>query len=90
MNKQIRVIEERYLRIKINSHTGDKIYLKLPLEFVKKMIKNNALDIFNSHDDIIDSEKLLKLIMDGFKYNLSGEIAYMQRKNGDTIRIIMD
>ena len=53
--------EERFVKIRILSHTGDKIHLKLPIDFVKKMVKNNALDFFNTADDIIDSKKLLNM-----------------------------
>lgn len=81
---------ETLVRIRIVSHTGDKISIKLPIDFVKKMVKNNALDIFNNTDDIIDSQKLLNLLIKAFDYNLTGEVAYIERNNGDTIRIIID
>jgi hypothetical protein len=91
MSKQLtRESEERLFRIRMLSHTGDKIHIKLPISFVKKMVKNNTIDFFNTKDDIIDSEKLLNLIIHSFNYNLSGEIAYLERKNGDIIRIIID
>lgn len=91
MPKQnIRSYEERLLRIRIMSHTGDKIHIKLPLDFVKRLIKNNALDFFNGQDDIIDSQKLLNLLINAFDYNLTGEIANLERNNGDIIRLIID
>ncbi len=91
MPKQLtREFEERLFRIRILSHTGDKVHIKLPISFVKKMVQNNTIDFFNTKDDIIDSEKLLNLIIHSFDYNLSGEIAYLERKNGDIIRIIID
>lgn len=91
MTKQIgRGFDERFLRVRILSHTGDKIHIKLPISFVKKLVKNNTLDIFNTEDDIIDSEKLLILIIHAFDYNLVGEIAHLERKNGDIIKIIID
>ena len=42
----MRLSDERLLRVRILSHTGDKIHIKLPIEFVKKMIKNNTFDFF--------------------------------------------
>lgn len=86
----IKNYDEKLVRIRVISHIGDKISIKLPINFVKMLVKNNALDIFNSSDDVIDSEKLLKLLIRAFDYNLSGEVAYIERKNGDTIRIIID
>ena len=81
---------EKLVRIRVVSHTGDKMSVKLPMDFVKKMVENNALDIFNSSDDIIDSQKLLNVLIKAFDYNLTGEVAYIERNNGDTIRIIID
>ncbi|MEG1310537.1 MAG: hypothetical protein RSD47_00890 [Romboutsia sp.] len=85
-----RTYEERLLRIRVMSHTGDKIHIKLPIDFVKRMVKNNALDFFSGQDNIIDSEKLLNLLINAFDYNLIGEIAYLERNNGDIIRLIID
>lgn len=81
---------EKLVRIRVISHTGDKVSIKLPMDFVKKLVKNNALDIFNNADDIFDSQKLLNLLIKAFDYNLTGEIANIERNNGDIIRIIID
>ena len=81
---------ERFLKIKIAANTGDKIFLKLPIDFVKRLVKNNAIDFFKDQSDIIDSEKLLKIMMNAFDYNIVGEIAYLERNNGDKIRFIID
>ncbi len=86
----MRLLDEKLLRIRILSHTGDKIHIKLPVGFVKKMIKNNTFDFFNGADDIIDSQKLLDVLIKAFDYDLSGEIAHMERKNGDIIKMIID
>ena len=86
----MRLLDERLLRIRILSHTGDKIHIKLPVGFVKKMIKNNTFDFFYGADDIIDSQKLLDVLIKAFDYDLSGEIAHMERKNGDIIQMIID
>lgn len=86
----MRVSEERLLRVRILSHLGDKIHIKLPVGFVKKMIKNNTFDFFYGSDDMIDSQKLLDVLVKAFDYDLSGEIAHMERKNGDIIKMIID
>ncbi len=82
--------DERFLKIKIAANTGDNIFLKLPISFVKRLVKNNAIDFFKEQEDIIDSEKLLKIMLDAFEYNVVGEIAYLERNNGDKIRFIID
>lgn len=86
----IRQNDVRLVRFRILSHTGDKIHIKLPIEFVKKMVKNNTIDFFNDKEDIIDSQKLLKLLTEAMDYDLVGEVAYLERNNGDIIRIIID
>jgi len=86
----MRLSDERLLRVRILSHTGDKIHIKLPIGFVKKMIRNNTFDFFYGVDDMVDSQKLLDVLIKAFDYDLSGEIAHMERKNGDIIKMIID
>ena len=86
----MRLSDERLLRVRILSHTGDKIHITLPVGFCKKMIKNNTFDFFYGADDMIDSQKLLDVLVKAFDYDLSGEIAHMERKNGDIIKMIID
>ena len=86
----MRVSDERLLRIRILSHSGDKIHIKLPIEFVKKMIKNNTFDFFYGVNDILDSNKLLDVLVNAFDYNLNGEVAHIKKKNGDIIKMIID
>lgn len=86
----MRVSDERLLRVRILSHTGDKIHIKLPIGFVKKMVRNNTFDFFYGVDDMVDSQKLLDVLVKAFDYDLSGEIAHMERKNGDIIKMIID
>ncbi|MGL5692853.1 MAG: hypothetical protein ACRCXA_02160 [Peptostreptococcaceae bacterium] len=82
--------EERFLKIKISANSGDKVYLKLPMNFVKRIVKNNSIDFLKSQSDIIDSEKLLKIMLNAFDYEIVGEVAYFERNNGDKIRFIID
>ena len=42
----MRLSDERLLRVRILSHTGDKIHIKLPVGVVKKMNKKNTFDFF--------------------------------------------
>lgn len=89
-NQIMRGYDERLLRVRVVSHTGDRIHIKLPINFVKRLVRNNALDFFNGQDDIIDSQKLLKLLLNAFDYSLTGEIANIERNNGDTIKLIIN
>lgn len=78
---------DRLVIININSHTGDKVKLNLPVDFVKKLIKNNALDFFLFEEEIVDTNKMIKSLLDSFNYNLTGEIVNLQRYNGDLVKI---
>lgn len=87
MAATIKNYNDRLVIININSHTGDKIRLNLPVDFVKKLIKNNALDFFLFEEEIVDTQKMISSLLDSFNYNLTGEIAYLERYNGDLIKI---
>lgn len=87
MAATIKNYNDRLVIININSHTGDKIKLNLPVDFVKKLIKNNALDFFLFEEEIVDTQKMIKSLLDSFDYNLTGEIANLERYNGDLIKI---
>lgn len=87
MATTIKNYNDRLVIININSHAGDKIRLNLPVDFVKKLIKNNALDFFLFEEEIVDTQKMIKSLLDSFNYNLTGEIANLERYNGDLIKI---
>ena len=77
----------RLVIININSHTGDKIRLNLPVDFVKKLIRNNALDFFLFEEEIVDTQKIIKSLLESFDYNLTGDVINLERYNGDLIKI---
>ena len=77
----------KFVITNIKSHTGDKINLNLPIEFVKKLIKNNALDFFLFEEEIVDTKKMIKSLVDAFNYNATGSIMNLERYNGDFIKI---
>ncbi|MDR0879205.1 MAG: hypothetical protein LBN09_00710 [Clostridioides sp.] len=81
---------EKLLIIKIFTHTGDKVEVKLPMEFAKMMIEGNVLDFFEDSEGSISSEKATELIAQAFDYNLSGEIISLERHNKDLIKVYLD
>lgn len=81
---------EKFLSIIIFSSTKDKIHIKLPMEFAKKIIKNDSLDFFNDEEDIINSKKLTELVVSALNYDLEGEVAYLETRRGDTIKVIIE
>ncbi|WP_434799592.1 hypothetical protein [Terrisporobacter vanillatitrophus] len=87
MASTIKNYNDRLVIINISSHTGDKVRLNLPVEFVKKLIKNNALDFFIFEEEIVDTQKMIKSLLESFNYNLTGEVINLERYNGDLIKI---
>lgn len=91
MNSNINNNYERKLfRIRILSRGGDKIHLKFPVEFVKRMIKINGFTWLNIQNEIIDTNELVKMIVNALDYKLTGEIANIETKNNDSIKIMID
>ena len=87
MAATIKNYNHRLVLINIKSHTGDKIKLNLPVEFVKKLIKNNALDFFLFEEEIVDTQKMIDSLIECFNYNLTGDVINLERYNGDIIKI---
>ena len=87
MSSNMKNYNDRLVIININSHTGDKIKLNLPVDFVKKLLKNNALDFFLFEEEIVDTQKMINTLLNSFNYNLTGEVVNLERYNGDLIKI---
>ena len=87
MSTTIKNYNDKLVIINIKSHLGDKIKLNLPIDFVKKLIKNNALDFFLLEEEIVDTQKMIKSLVDAFNYNLTGDVVHLERYNGDIINI---
>ncbi|SJR97381.1 Uncharacterised protein [Clostridioides difficile] len=51
------------------------------------MIENNALDLFNGKDDVVDGKKVTEILVKAFDYDLTGEVVHLERKNGDIIKV---
>ena len=87
MSSNTKNYNDRLVIININSHTGDKIKLNLPVDFVKKLLKNNAFDFFLFEEEIVDTQKMINTLLNSFNYNLTGEVVNLERYNGDLIKI---
>jgi hypothetical protein len=81
--------DEKFLRIRVLSHTGDKVNIKLPIEFSKQMIQDNALDFFEENEGVIDGKKITDMLISAFDYDLTGEIVTFERKNKDIIKVFI-
>lgn len=84
------VSNDKLFRIRILSSSGDKISLKFPVDFVRRMIKINGFNWLNLKSDLIDTNNLSQLIIHALNDNLTGNIANIQTKNNDSIKINID
>lgn len=82
--------EKKLFKIRILSRGGDKIHLKFPVEFVKRMVKINGFNWLNISSDIVDTNGLVKMVVSALDCKLTGEIAHIETKNNDSIRITID
>lgn len=82
--------ERRFFKVRILSRSGDKINLTFPIEFVKRMIKINGFNWLNIQSDIVDTNGLVKIVIHALDAKLTGEIAHIETKNNDSIKIIID
>ncbi|MDO5011566.1 MAG: hypothetical protein Q4E31_12130 [Intestinibacter bartlettii] len=62
----------------------------MPVEFLKWVINNNCFDFFYYREDAIDSEKLLTLINDAFKYDLTGYIGEIKTVDNNHIELSIE
>lgn len=81
--------DEKFLRIRVLAHSGDKVNIKLPIDFSKQMIQNNALEFFEENESLIDGKKITDVILSAFDYDLTGEIVTFERRNKDVIKIFI-
>lgn len=84
------VSNDKLFRIRILSSSGDKISLKFPVDFVRRMINVNGFNWLNFKSDLIDTNNLSQLIIHALNDNLTGNIANIQTKNNDSIKINID
>jgi len=45
------------------------------------------LNFFIFEEEIVDTQKMIKSLLDSFNYNLTGEILNLERYNGDLVKI---
>lgn len=80
----------RTLIINIHTFTNDYINLNLPVEFVKRLIKNNCFDFFYYREDALDLQKLLTIINDAFNYDLVGYIGEIKTSDDNHIKLSIE
>lgn len=74
----------KLLKILVNSEDGDKVDVKIPVEFAK-LLKNKKFQA-NFGDADIDVDAIIDMVTQG----LEGEIVNIESGDGDTVKIIVE
>ncbi|WP_446899274.1 SHOCT-like domain-containing protein [Clostridium sp. LBM24168] len=93
-NTDIQIADEgdimnKMLKIKVNSHEGDNVNVKLPVKFIKVILKTvGKLPINN---DVKGMESIdLDLILEAIDNGLSGNIVDVKSADGDIVEVSIE
>ena len=97
-SKNIEVItpkryEDKFLRIKVLGHEGDKVNVQLPVKVIKEVIKiTGKLPISTSIKgmDGIDIDELMNTLVSCLDNEVMGEIVDIFSSEGDTVKIVIE
>ncbi|CAB1246334.1 SHOCT-like domain-containing protein [Clostridium sp. HV4-5-A1G] len=82
-------IMEKMLRIKVNSHEGDNVNVKLPVKFIKIMLKTvGKIPISDSVEGMENID--LNLISEAIDNGLSGKIVDVKSADGDIVEVSIE
>ena len=85
--------EDKFLRVEVLSHEGDKVNVKLPIKVIKEIIKiTGKLPISTSIEGMngIDIDELMNTIVSCFDNEVMGEIVDVCSSEGDIVKIVID
>jgi len=85
--------EDKFLRIKVLSHEGDKVNVQLPIKVIKEVIKvTGKLPISTSIEgmDGIDIDELMNTLVSCLDNEVMGEIVDIYSSEGDTVKIVIE
>ena len=97
-SKNIEVIapkryEDKFLRIKVLGHEGDKVNVQLPVKVIKEVIKiTGKLPISTSIEGMngINIDELMNTLVSCLDNEVMGEIVDICSSEGDTVKIVID
>ncbi len=74
----------KLLKILVNSKDGDKVDVKIPVEFAK-LLKNKKFQA-NFGESDIDVDSIIEMVTQG----MEGEIVNIESNDGDTVKIVVE
>lgn len=85
--------EDKFLRVEVLSHEGDKVNVKLPIKVIKEVIKvTGKLPISTSIEGMngVNLDELMNTIVSCLDNEVMGEIVDICSSEGDTVKIVID
>jgi hypothetical protein len=80
---------DKMLKIKVNSHEGDNVNVKLPVKFIKIMLK--TVGKIPISDSVRGMENIdLNLISEAIDSGLSGKIVDVKSADGDIVEVSIE
>lgn len=83
--------EDKFLRVKVLSGTGDKVNVQLPIKVIKAALKVTGklpLDTMNIKG--VNPEELIDTIVSCLDSEVMGEIVSVDSADGDIVRIVIE
>ena len=85
--------EDKFLRVEVFSHEGDKVNIKLPIKVIKEVIKvTGKLPISTSIEGMngINIDELMNTLVSCLDNEVMGEIVDICSSEGDIVKIVID
>ena len=85
--------EDKFLKIKVLSHKGDKVNVQLPIKIIKEIIKvTGKLPISKSIEGMngIDIDELMNTLVSCLDNEVMGEIVDVYSNEGDIVKIVIE
>lgn len=85
--------EDKFLKVEVLSHEGDKVNVKLPIKVIKEVIKVTGklpISTYIEGMDGIDIDELMNTLVSCLDNELIGEIVDICSSEGDTVKIVID
>lgn len=85
--------EDKFLRVEVLSHEGDKVNVKLPVKIIKEVIKiTGKLPISTSIEGMngINIDELMNTIVSCLDNEVMGEIVDVCSNEGDSVKVVIE
>lgn len=85
--------EDKFLKVEVLSHEGDKVNVQLPIKVIKEVIKITGKLPISTHIegmDGIDIDELMDTLVSCLDNKVMGEIVDICSSEGDTVKIVID